>query len=630
MKTIEIVLTLCILLTIACGRRIDNGSKKFTPTDAAELLNVYLASLSTGDSSAVKSLWSQRSLSRRGFWTIHNVFSPWGSFSEWKTSIQGGKFELQDVDRKKDHYVLHVRWLVQDSVLGLTRNLIFHVVQENGHWAFINPLDLFTHDWKTYSTEHIVFYYPPQIDIGDYLDEIRYAERQCTSALRIFGCQSTRKIDFYKARTDVECGELMNLGPVNGYAPIPRSPGMVGTWDLWFVASSSIVNHHEIIHLITGLAGMPDENPAITEGLACAFGGAFHTTRDFIINDARNQILQSFQYPLRTLFTMDTRTFQLNNFITYSQAGSFVQYLHDRYGMNKLKVLCSKPLAGAEIIASLETTYGQTIVQLERDWIAYLLDKRTPEIGNAIPSTAQSVFSLADAEGDDNGDGDYGYPAYGDYPEGCFDLKKVEVLKDPNSAYFRLEFKKLKAPLVLGNQPLSEKFVVGSVIAIQKGKGEKRHLQKYCHGVRFVGDDGYDLKVNVGTGVSLANGFGELFFSSPEIVSAITNYENNTIVFSIPLELIGAPFEDWRYFVGSCLMSNRVMNFLGEPMPVYKKPPSPIFIIGGNYDHGNPSYMDILLPPRTDQVRLLATYSADSGDLAVVPMVGREDAYLKD
>ncbi len=71
------------------------------------------------------------------------------------------------------------------------------------------------------------------------------------------------------------------------------------------------------------------------------------------------------------------------------------------------------------------------------------------------------------------------------------------------------------------------------------------------------------------------------------------------------------------------------MSFLGEPMPVYKKPPAPLFIRGGNYDFGNPSYMDILLPPGVDQLNVLGTYSAEKGELAIVPMVGREDAVSK-
>jgi len=628
MKTITLVIATCILLALACDTRIDNGFKTFTPDDAAQLVNAYLTALSTGDSTAVGTLWSERSLARRGFWTIHNYFLPWGTMSDWKTTVQGGRFEVETVDREKNHVVLQARWLPQDSLTGQT--LSFHVVQEHGNWVFINPIDVITRDWKSYSTEHIAFHYPPEIDISDYMDEIRYAESECARALTIFGLRLQRKIDFYRARTDVECGKLMNFAPVNGFATIPRSAETVGAWDLWFVSSSSFVNHHELIHLIAGLVGIPDQSPAITEGLACAFAGAFHSTRDFIINDARNQIAQAFQYPLRELLTMDSRAFLLNNFITYSQAGSFIRYLHEGYGMRKLIDFCSRPMSEANVIVSLETTYGQPLAQLERDWIEYLLDTPKPEIETTVPLTAKSVFSMGDAEGDDTGDGDYIYPAHRDYPDGCFDLKKFDVLKDESNAYFRLEFNKLKAPLVLGNQPRAEKLVVGVVIAIQKGKGKKRHLQKFCHGVRFADGDGYDCKVNVGTSVSLTNSFGEVTFSSPELVSALLKYETNTIEFSIPLSLMGEPDEAWRYFVGTCLISNRMMNFLGMPMPVHKEPPVPIFISGGNYNHGNPSYMDILLPSGADQVRQLGNYSADRGELAIVPMVGREDHVSKD
>jgi hypothetical protein len=71
------------------------------------------------------------------------------------------------------------------------------------------------------------------------------------------------------------------------------------------------------------------------------------------------------------------------------------------------------------------------------------------------------------------------------------------------------------------------------------------------------------------------------------------------------------------------------MCFLGEPMPVYKKPPVPIFISGGNFDYRNPPYMDILLPPRKDQKNILSSYCKDSGRMTIVPMVGMEDAFLQ-
>ena len=630
MKTCAKVVAACILLVVACDNRIDNAYAAFTNSDADQILNAYLTALSDSDSTAVKPLWNRSSLRRNGFWIIHNLFHPWGAPSDWRTNVQGGKFEVQAIDREKDHVVLQVLWVPPESTGYQPRSMRFHVIRENEQWVFINPIDLFTRDWETYDTEHIRFHYPPQLDIGDYLEEIGYAESECTRALQLFGIRLDQRIDFYRAGSDVECGRLMNFGPVHGYAPIPRSVELTAAWDLWFVASSSFINHHELIHLIAGKAGIPDVNPAITEGLACAFAGAFHSTRDFILNDARNQILQSIQFPLEVLLTMDTRTFLRNNFITYSQAGSFIRYLHDRYGMQQLITWCSLPPTNASIITALEATYQQPLAQLEQEWIEYLLAVQMPEIGTTIPAAADPVFSMSDPAGDDTGDGDYAYPARGDYPEGCFDLRKFEVLKDDTRACFRLEFSTLKTPLVLGSQPNAEQFVVGCIIAIQKGDGPERHRQKFCHGIRFAGTDGYDCKVNVGTGVSLTNNFGETIFASPQMVGDLSKYETNVIEFSIPFSLIGEPLEDWKYFVGTCLMSDRVMNFLGEPLRVYEDPPIPLFISGGNYDLGNPPYMDILLPPAVNQSRLLSTYAADESQLPVVPMVGREENSLRD
>jgi len=613
-----------IMLFDGCIQRNNDKLAALSSSQINQILDDYRSALSTGDSNAVKPFWSRLSLARRGFWTMHNYFFPWGTFAEWPTRAAGSRFEIQDIDQGRKYYALSIRWLPQDTSTAQIRNLKFHVLQEDNRWVFIHPIDLLTVEWKTYQTEDIEFHYPPEIEINNYLDEILYTEQEFSKALEIFELTVTRKIDFYKARTDVECGQLMNFGPVNGYVLMPNTAENTFGHDVWLVASSSFVNHHEFIHVITGLLGIPFDNPAVTEGLACAFAGGFHTTPGFMIIDARNQIVQSLNFPLKELLTMNGRTFNSNNYIVYSQAGSFMKYLYDRYGMNKLKELCSMQLTGDKIIASIESNYHKPVDQLEKEWIAHLLGNETPEIGTTIPSDAKQIFSLSDAEGDDTGDGDYEYPAHDNYPKGSFDLRKFEVLSDKIHTYFRIEYTTLKKPLVLGLENRGEKFAVGCVIAIQKGGGMKRHLQKLCHGVRFFGDDGYDVKVNVGTNVSLTNCFGEIFFSSPEIADKIFHYDNHTIEFSVPSSLIGEPDADWKYFVGTCLVSNRIMNFLGEPLRVYKKRPAPIFISGGNYDYGNPAFMDILLPSGVNQIKLLSDYAADMDKIAVVPMIGQK------
>ena len=174
MKTIGLVLISFLLLELACCKRIENNTSSITLTDATQLLNSYCAALSTCDSNAVKTFWSQKSLARRGFWTIHNYFYPWGTFTNWKVFIQGEKYDVQNIDRGDKYYVLRVNWVPKNSLVDQIQNIKFHVVRENDRWVFINPLDLFTADWKTYGTEHILYHYPPEIKISDYLDEIRY------------------------------------------------------------------------------------------------------------------------------------------------------------------------------------------------------------------------------------------------------------------------------------------------------------------------------------------------------------------------------------------------------------------------------------------------------------------------
>ena len=606
----------------SCNNSNNNNSFSITGHECSQLLNDYLSHLATGDSSSIKQFWSNKSFASRGFWTMHNHFYPWGDYANWKTKIPGSTFEILSVNFEKEYCILETKWIPKDTLRYKNRKLKYHIINENNRLVFINPIDLYTSNWKSYSTEHIVFHFPPEIDVNQYLEEIHYAEKEFSKALKIFNLQLNKKIDFYRARNDIECGKLMNFGPVNGYVFMPQQNEESFGKEIWFTASSSFINHHEFIHVITGLLGIPFNNSAITEGLACAFAGGFHTTPDFTINDAQNQIIQSFNYPLKELLLMDEHTFTANNYITYTQSGSFIKYLYDQYGIDKLKDLCAKPLSSNQVLPSIESNYQKSIDQIENEWIAYILGKKTPEIGFRIPSDAEQVFYLPDDVGDDVGDGDYTYPKYGEYPPGCFDLKKLEVLKDKTHAYFRIEFVKLKNPLVFGNDKRAEKFVPGCVIAIRKGEGVNRYLQKHCHGVRFSGDDGYNLKLNVGTNVSLTNNFGETFFSSPEIVDQISNYEKNIVEFSVPLELIGTPNEDWKYFAGTCLISNRVMNFLGEPLTVYKNPPFQVFIEGGNYDFGNPAYMDILLPAGKNQTEILSAYNADINKLAVVPMIG--------
>ncbi len=97
--------------------------------------------------------------------------------------------------------------------------------------------------------------------------------------------------------------------------------------------------------------------------------------------------------------------------------------------------------------------------------------------------------------------------------------------------------------------------------------------------------------------------------------------ETSTLEFALPVDILGRPTSRWDYFVGTGLMSDRTMIFLhAGPAPVQRE--ARVFIGGGNYDYGNPAFIDILLPPNIDQARILGNYDDPKNKKAVVPMVG--------
>jgi hypothetical protein len=85
--------------------------------------------------------------------------------------------------------------------------------------------------------------------------------------------------------------------------------------------------------------------------------------------------------------------------------------------------------------------------------------------------------------------------------------------------------------------------------------------------------------------------------------------------------MIGEPDENWKYFVGVGLTSNRAMNFLyNGPMPALRN--HPVFIRGANFDYGNPDFIDILYPDHGQQVKILSRYDASKNIKPVVKMMG--------
>jgi hypothetical protein len=623
------LLVIVLIAVMACTAG-QSTKQNFTREEAAAFLADYTQSLAAGDTAKVKSYWCRQSLARKGFWYMHAWRGHFLRFAEWQEFLRDFTFEIADVQAKADYYLVEIKWMQKSRSVG-TRNekkyqpreMLYYVIREEARWALINPIDVLTRDWHTYETDFLRFYYPNETNIQEHLAELKFMEGECEKVLKIFGLNLDNKIDFYKARTPAECGDLLLQPPSNGLAAIgfsARDDNSPWSQGMNIVVSTSFINPHEVAHVLTALAGIPYLNAAFMEGLASALGGNTQTTAEFTLIEARNLLDHPMHFSLQELLTLSDADFLRNNFVTYIEAGAFIRFLIDRYGIEKLKKLHMATKFAAELHNTFPRIYGYSISELETQLQDYLSKLEVPQIEFAVPSDAELIFAMADPAGDDVGDGDYTYPRHERFTPGVFDLRKFEVFKDHSRAYFRLEFQNMMTPVSYGSS--TERFAPGAVIAFDKSGKRDRHLGRYCHGVQFEDEEGYDLKLNVGLAVSVSDSFGKVYFSTPDVYDCLFHREDNTVEFSFPLDFIGEPEHDWKYFVGVGLVSDRTMNFLfGGPMSVYKS--HPIFISGGNYDFGNPAFIDILLPEEKDQAKILNNHDAKKGLQATVPMVGR-------
>jgi carbohydrate-binding DOMON domain-containing protein len=372
------------------------------------------------------------------------------------------------------------------------------------------------------------------------------------------------------------------------------------------------------MHVVSLSSGIPYRLLVFSEGLAVAYGGTVFQTAAYAHNYSKNIIDNTNYIPIKRLLTMNRSDFLRSNYITYQESGSFVRYLLDLYGINKLKDFISNFDLSGDLDGQSMKVYNSSLDDLEEEWKEFLRGIELPEIDFAICDTAELVFSMIDPENDDEGDGNYKYPSDEGYVKGCFDLTKFEVFKEKDRVYFKIGLQKVIKPV--SNRPGGTKFIPAIVIAINKRDKNKRQLYKYTNEVELV--DGYDLKISAGFGINVSNSFGKIFVSTDDLYNEMADLKSNNLTFSLPIEIIGEPEDGWRYFVGVGLTNEPTFNFSGLT-PVSTN--NPVLISGGNYDYSNPAFIDILLSENINQTKILSNYDSESGKLASVKMVSKID-----
>jgi hypothetical protein len=235
--------------------------------------------------------------------------------------------------------------------------------------------------WKTYLSEHFVFYYAPQSSLSEpgAIEHFAAGREKALGAIcKYLGVRPQKKITFY-AYDDRET-EMKLVGRDVGFA----------------IASKAIIHSevdqsrgHEVAHVVTHWVNPSYLKVALfTEGLAVFLD---QTGTDYL--KAGRRLLDEGALPPLHQIMADTGAG--TGYAGYTPAGSFVAYLCKIHGLAKFKRLWG--VTPDKLDREFQAIYGKTLAQMEQDWHAYL---RTYEAGQTHRKTdpAQKAAALEKAK----------------------------------------------------------------------------------------------------------------------------------------------------------------------------------------------------------------------------------------
>jgi len=230
-------------------------------------------------------------------------------------------------------------------------------------------------------SEHFVYYTQPGQGIPDWAVELHeFTYEQVTE---LFPVARALKIKYYRHPSPTDLGRAFGHA-WKGYT-CQTDEGSV-------VRSVYSCHPHEVIHAITFALGRP---PALfEEGVAVAYDWRFALEEGNTHALARTKLVQQRLVPLYSFLT--TRDFQACDSPTvYVEAGSFVKYLIDTHGPGKMRSLFALPRHSdlQEIETAFQQVYGQSISDMESEWLTFLRAWRPPERPSLEKKTSLLLFS---------------------------------------------------------------------------------------------------------------------------------------------------------------------------------------------------------------------------------------------
>jgi tetratricopeptide (TPR) repeat protein len=564
--------------------------------DAISVWKDYIEALREGDREKARGCWSTKTRRRYPHFDWQMPF-----FDEAVDRARNNHLAVADLEEHGDH--------IQLFIASPTKELTYHLIREQRRMRLANSIEVFTKGWRKTGTKSFVCHYtkgngPTPLQVRR-LDEF-YEE--LSSYLDI---SLARKIDYYKCGSSKEVGTIFGMPPAVGRGSDLHCA----------IAATSWRSFHEVVHVLLGQISRKKPTSLVIEGSACCFGGTSIITREAQLSWSKTLVEGKENLAITDISREDGFWSAEDMNDPYAEAGAFVRFLVETYGIDKFTELYKYRDARAELAAEMKRVYGRDIAHLENEWVEWLLRLDLPRIEAGGSRTAEEIFAMEDPAYDDNGDGDYTYPLGSRYGPGAFDLTGFRVLKENGRIYFELRYRDL-----VEWEESSEWGFGGTYTRIA--------VDCQNQGGQFFGRDAHaalsgdcDCLINISDCGILLWWHGRIAGILKRIPydRKLGDSENETICFSIPYSMMGEPQKNWRYAVavGGCVRGGkRLFDGTGLLVDVGESPSEEKG--GGGLDSEiNPNIYDILLPPGKDQERILGGYDPNTGRLVVLPMVGQ-------
>jgi|APFre7841882724_1041349.scaffolds.fasta_scaffold12186_2 hypothetical protein len=210
------------------------------------------------------------------------------------------------------------------------------------------------------------YYYSP----GDTV-QIERQEAFHAWAVARLGVTLPQRVDFRKYTSRDDMGSRTGRYNTNAYAePELFTLHTLWTWD-----------NHETVHIYTALVGRPSD--FFNEGIAVAFQ-TNPLDRDFEprfngeqVHDAARRYRQLGQLVLPLSRVVTTSGFRAvsDSVLSYREAGSFVAFLIDRFGLDRVLAFfraSTRDDALSVIESRFQQVFGTALADAESEWLAFV------------------------------------------------------------------------------------------------------------------------------------------------------------------------------------------------------------------------------------------------------------------